>query len=463
VSKSSSRLTQGAIPTTILKMTGHMFLGILSMVAFSLVDTYFVGMLGTSELAAMTFTFPVIMIINGLSFGLGVGATTVISRAIGQGDRYRVKRLTTDALALGLIVVATLTMIGLATMEPIFAAMGAKSATIPLIIEYMQVWYMGTVFVVIPMIGNSAIRAGGDAKNPAIIMLISVAVNAALDPVLIFGLGPIPALGLAGAALATVLARTAAMLASLWLLHHKYKMLTFTPPPIAEGLASWRAILYVGLPNAATNIVLPLGSAIITRLVSGYGEAAVAGLGVASRIDMFAMTPIMALGSSLGPFVGQNWGAGELTRVRAGVSFAMRASLAWGAFIMIPLSLFGGTLAGWFGDDHEMSQVIVLYLAIVPVGYGMRSMVNLAKVAMNSLNRPIPGSLLTLGHMFLLFVPMAWLASNEFGLAGIFASGVISAVIAGTIAIWQLTRVISEEACEPQASSDNSSDISPGL
>ncbi len=428
---SSGSLTSGPIGKTLVTLSAQMLVGIFSMVAFSLVDTYFVGQLGPDELAAMGYVLPVAMVVMGLAFGLGTGTATVVAQAIGQGDRYRVQRLTTDALTLSLVVVALLIVVGLATMDPVFRLLGAGPKTLPLVKEYMTIWYAGMLFLVVPMVGNNAIRSSGDARTPATIMTVAVGVNAVLDPLLIFGLGPFPRLELAGAALATVIARATTLVVSLYVLHYKHQMLTGVRPRWREGVRSWADVLYVGLPNAATNLVLPLGAGIVTRLVSGYGDAAVAAFGVASRIDMFAMMPVMALGAILGPFVGQNWGAGLGDRLRAAVDLSLRFCLAWGAAVAVPLALFAAPLARLFNDDPAVVETLVLYLALVPVGYGIRSAVNLTKVVMNSLNRPIPGSVVTLGQMFGLYVPLAWAGAALFGLPGIFIGGAVSGGIAG--------------------------------
>ena len=445
-------LTKGPIVKTLLTMTGQMLVGIFSMIAFNLVDTWFVGQLGARELAAMAYTFPVIMVVGGITFGLGSGASAIISRAIGEGDRYRVQRLTTDALSLSLVVVIVLVALGLWTMEPVFAMLGAEPETIPLVTEYMQLWYAGMLFVVIPMVGNNAIRATGDARTPSIIMVVAVGINAALDPLLIFGWGPVPGMGLAGAALATVVARAIALVTSLWVLQVKHSMLSFRIPRWTVGVRSWRSILYIGLPNAATNLVLPLGAGIITRLVSEYGENAVAAIGVAARIDAFALAVVMALSSMLGPFVGQNWGAGKHDRVRKGLSFSLLFSMIWGAAVMVLLALVADPLARLFNKEDEVVSYLVLYLSIVPLGYGVRGLLAVARTAMNTLNRPLPGSMLILVQMFVLYVPLAWLGAALFGVAGVFGASVVSSVVAGMAGVI-LLRVVLRQATAATSSS----------
>ena len=447
-------LTKGPIGRTLFKLSSQMLVGIFGMVAFSLVDTYFVGQLGASELAAMGYVLPVAMVIMGLTFGVGTGTATVVARAIGQGDPERVRRLTTDALSLSLVLVAILIGIGLATMDPVFRLLGAGPDTLPLIKEYMTIWYGGMIFLVVPMVGNSAIRATGDARTPATIMTVAFLINLVLDPILIFGLGPFPRLELAGAALATVVARAVTLVVSLHALHWRHKLLTATRPTWQQGLASWRAVLHVGLPNGATNIVLPLGAGIVTRLASDFGDAAVAALGVASRIDMFAMTPVMALGAIMGPFVGQNWGAGNWQRVRHGVTGALRFCAAWGAGVAVLLALVAAPMAALFNNDPEVVDYLILYLALVPVGYGLRSTVNLAKMIMNSLYRPIPASIITLGQMFLLYVPLAWVGAAMFGVAGLFAASALAGIIAGIWGWIWLHRMLREMAGAARPSTD---------
>ena len=235
-----ARLTEGSVAGTLIRLALPMMLGIVGMVAFNLVDSFFVGRLGTLELAAMSFTFPVVLVIMSISRGLGVGTTAVLARAIGEGDQHKVRRMTTDALLLSLIVVVAFVVAGLLTIEPLFRVLGAGDEVLPLIKKYMFIWYLGMPFVVIPMVGNSAIRATGDTKTPSAVMFVAILVNLALDPVLIFGLGPFPRLELAGAALATAIARATTLVIALLLLTRREKMLTLERVPLKQVFQTWR-------------------------------------------------------------------------------------------------------------------------------------------------------------------------------------------------------------------------------
>ncbi|MCK4447261.1 MAG: MATE family efflux transporter, partial [Candidatus Marinimicrobia bacterium] len=308
-------LIEGAIGKLLVKLTIPMVFGMISMIIFNLVDTLFVGRLGTKELAALSFTFPVVLVIHSLALGLGIGASAVISRAIGEGNHHKVQRLTTDGLGLAVIIVAFFVIIGLFTIEPLFRLLGATPELLPLIKDYMKIWYFGMLFVIFPMIGNNAIRATGDTKTPAIIMMFAALINTILDPILIFGLGPFPRLEIAGAAIATVISRAITFIVALYVLSHREKMITLAKTTAKSVFDSWRQILYIGLPTAGTRMIIPIGIGVITRLIASYGAEPVAAFGVSSRIEFFAVSVIAALSAVLAPFVGQNWGASKYDRV----------------------------------------------------------------------------------------------------------------------------------------------------
>jgi len=419
-----------------------MVLGIVGMQGFNLADTYFVGRLGTPELAAISFTFPVVFVIAGLALGLGMGTSAVVSRAIGEGDRDKTARLATDGLALALILVAGLVAVGLATIDPLFRALGATDEILPLVRSYMSIWYVGMIFVVVPMVGNNAIRATGDTLTPSLIMLIAVGMNFALDPLLIFGIGPFPRLEIAGAALATVCSRAVTFTVALWVLSRRERMIRLGFPGLRELWSSWRRILFIGVPMSLSNILIPVGIGVITRLVSAYGPAAVAAFGVATRVETLSLTVIMALRSVMSPFVGQNWGAGRFTRLRQGIRLANRFAFVWGIAVAAVLAVLARPIAVAFNESPEVIERIVMYLWIVPASYGFRGILLLSSTSLSVLDRPVDGAATSLLQVFGLYVPLAVLGSGLIGLPGIFTAGSVSNLLAGIVAALWLGRIV---------------------
>jgi len=211
----SATLIVGPVGPVLLRMRLSMLIGFVAGAAYNVADTYFVSRLGTAQLAAMGYTFPIVMTVFGLVMGIGVGTSSVLARLIGSDDQSATRQLTLHALLLGLTLTVIIISIGWLLLPRILTILGADSVTRPLALSYLHIWLAGMVFLVIPLIGNNAIRATGDTLTPSLIMLIDMCINIMLDPAFIFGFGPIPAMGIRGAALATVIARAMALVASL--------------------------------------------------------------------------------------------------------------------------------------------------------------------------------------------------------------------------------------------------------
>ena len=438
-------LIDGSVSAVLFRMTVPMIFGIISMVVFNLADAFFVAKLGTISLAALSFTFPVVLVIASVAIGLGIGASSLISRGIGEGNHLKVQRLTTDSLVLAVIVVAFFCILGLLTIDPLFRLLGATSETLPLIKKYMKIWYFGMVFVVVPMVGNNAIRATGDTKTPAIIMMAAALLNIILDPLLIFGIGPFPRLEIAGAAIATVIARATIMCVSIFVLWHRYNMITLERASLRDIVHSWKMILYIGLPTAGSRLAIPLAAGVITRLVASYGAESVAALGVAVRIDFFAMTVLRALSSVLGPFVGQNWGAEMYDRVRKGIKYSKQFSMVCGFLTFVLLAVLAKPIASIFTDNSKVVSTIILYLRIAPIGYGMQGVILMVISTLIVLQKPIHASMLTVVHLALFFIPMSFLGSYLFGLTGLFAALPLSYFMSGMISHIMLGRILEKE------------------
>ncbi|MGB5898367.1 MAG: MATE family efflux transporter [Geitlerinemataceae cyanobacterium] len=430
------KLTEGPVAAQLLKLTLPMVWGVFAVIAFNLVDTYFVGQLGTAQLAAMSFTFPVVMTLGSLAMGLGIGASSVIARAIGEGDMSRVQRFTTNSLTLALTVVILFASLGLATIDPLFQALGAEPEVLPFIRQYMQIWYFGIVFLVVPMVGNSAIRAAGNTLTPSIIMTVAAATNIVLDPLLITGAWGFPRLELQGAAIATVISRAITLVAALLVLRFKENMLSTRLPDVEETLQCWKDILTVGLPAAAASTISPISIGVITSFLAGHGAVAVAGFGIASRMESFALIAVMALSASLGPFVGQNWGAHQFGRVRLALRQSFLFCMGWGLLMALVLALGGRSLSALFNPDPGVIAISTQYLWLVPISYGAAGVIQVASSAFNAMGKPIPSIVMTIFRMFVLYLPLAYIGSRVAGPTGIFAAALVSNLLVGLGAYW---------------------------
>ena len=349
--------------------------------------------------------------------------------------------MTTDSLLFAVGVVLLLALAGSLTIDPLFRLLGADDRTLPLVRAYMQVWYVGMAFVVVPMVGNSALRATGDTRTPAAIMLTAAVLNVLLDPVLIFGAGPFRGLGLAGAAWATVGARALTLVLALWVLHARHRLLAGLPRRASEVLRSWAAVLRVGVPAAATNSAVPVTIAVLTRILAGFGPAGVAAYGAGSRLLMFSMIPAIALTSGLAPFVGQNWGAGERARVARGLRLAMGFAAGWGLACWAVLGLGADRLAALFSSDPAVVAALREFLRIGPSGLAAHGLFIAASTTFNAINRPGRAAALSLIRAPVGLVVLAWIGGRIAGIPGVFAGFAASNYVVGGVA-WAWTRAL---------------------
>lgn len=409
------------------KMTVPMILGMIAMMTFSLVDTFFVAQLGTNQLAAVSFTFPVTFFVISIAIGLGIGTSAVVAKCKGAGKVEMVKRYATDAISLGLVVVVFVCILGLNTIEPLFSAMGATAETMPFIIDYMSIWYYGVVFIVVPMTLNSSLRALGNTSLPSIGMALAGLFNVILDYFLIFGHGPFPAMGVEGAALATVLAWGLSLLfvcANKMVREH---LISFDRPSLAQIWVSWNIILKIALPATASNVLTPLSSGIITAMIATLGAEYVAAFGVGSRIESLCMIVILALSMTLPPFVSQNHGANNDARVKAGIKAALLFTIVWQFTVYLGLTLLSGPISHLFSDDSNVQGSIQQFILIVTLAYGCQGAIILINSSLNALHLPLDAVILSVIRLFCIQIPFAY--------AGMYLNGFQGALVGIAVGI----------------------------
>lgn len=433
-------LVNGPVGITLLKLTAPMIFGILSMALYNLVDAYFVGRLGKLQLAALSFTFPVVLVASSIAHGIGMGAGALISTALGAGDMRLARRLSADSLALTLLAMLCFALAGMATINPLFRLLGAEESILPYIRTYMLLWYPGTVFVVLPIVGNYAIRSTGDSLTPALLMITGAVINAALDPLLIFGIGPFPAWGIKGAAMATLIGKMLTFVAAFYALVHRDRLVVLSEWT-ARGMSdSWGQILYLGIPNIGTRLIVPLGMGIVTRIAASHGYEAVAGYGIGTRVEYLSLSVVYALAAVIGPFIGQNLGAGRPDRVREGFRKGEHIAAGVGAFFCAASLLLADRAAGLFSADMRVAGAAATYIRIVSAAYALQGIFLVISAGLYVLKKPFRAALLAIMETFFLAVPLAAIGSLVWGFTGVCVAVALSYIITGLAARAALAR-----------------------
>ncbi len=432
---SERQLTEGPVSRAVLAVSAPMVIGILGVIAVGLADAYFLGRVGQTELAAVGYIYPVTTAVTSLSIGLSAGANAALSQGIGSGEaQSETERTGLHALALG-VVMGSLVGVGLwAVTFPLFGLIGAGEEVLPEIADYVFYWAISFPFLVLVMLIGALFRARGDGVTAAVVMSSQAVLNIALDPVLIFGMGPIPAMSTGGAGLATLIVRVLAAVGGLlWAWRCGY----LTPcANVWRGvIASVRRIGGVGLPAAFSNAINPAGMAAVTAAVATLGEAAVAGFGAATRIQTLAIVPLLGLSSGIGPVIGQNWGAGRTDRAAGALRFTFALCAGYGTAVGLVLLVFGPEISALIASGPEDAAIATTYLRIVGFtlfGYGV---VITSNAAMNARSRAVWSMWLSLGRIFALYLPLAWALVFAMGFTGIAIAAAVANVGAALAAV----------------------------
>jgi putative MATE family efflux protein len=413
-------LASSDINKTLRKMTIPMILGMVMLMSFGLVDTFFVSLLGTNALAAISFTFPVTFTVISLNIGLGIGTSAVIGKLRGQNRFEQAKGTATASLVVCVLMVAALALMGSFFIEPIFSRLGASDELMPMIKRYMLVWYGSGVFLSVPMVGNSVLRASGDTRTPSLIMATGGGINALLDPLLIFGWGPFPELGIEGAAWATLFAWLVCSIWIIYLLAVKRRLMLTMVHSFTAFKKDVASVLVIGLPAASSNMLTPIAGGVVTSIVAAYGAESVAAWGVGNRLESIASIVVLALSMTLPPFISHNVGANKFDRVKQAYRNVLWFVVLWQCFIFGVMWLFSPFIADLFAKEDDVSQLIVLFLSIVPLGYGLQGIIILTNSSFNAMHLPMDALWLSILRLFVFYIPLAYLGSQWFGLTGLF-------------------------------------------
>ena len=441
VMSATAKLTTGEIRGHLISQTLPNILGVAALMSVALLNAYYIGLLGSAELAAVAFIFPVVIAISSLGVGVMVGINSVIARSLGAGDVEQAARRANFgavfAVAVGVLLGGAL----LVLIDPLFRLMQAGDDLRPLIRQFMVPYALGLPLLLLQMALGGVLRGQGEAKMNSIISLAYAASNWITNPILIAGVAGFGGFGMAGAAIAMVLGYVLACALALFFIAR-------TPLPINPVLIrqcrmgeSARAIMRVAGPAALTNAINPIGLAVLTALLARHGDAAVAGFGAAGRLQSFATVPLLALSGSIGAIVGQNWGAGLRDRSRLALREAWVFCLGYGLIMGILLFLFGDWFGSLFSRDPAVIAQFSAYLAISAWGYAGFGLLIVANGALNAIDQSKFALAQSLARVFLLMLPFAWLLRPVWGAEAIYGAELLANLAGGAIAAavaWRL-------------------------
>lgn len=400
-------------------------------------DTFWVGRgLGPAALAGVSTAGFAVWLVLSISELPAVGLTALASRRWGEGRPEDSARAVYQAFLLGLAVAATMGVLGLLGLPPLFALMGTPPEVTLHGADYLGTWLVGIPVVFSYFVMDSAFRSAGDTRTPFLLLAASLAANAILDPLLILGPGPLPRLETRGAALATVLTRAAGCVVGYAILRRRGWIRRAAPELRVVGRMAW-----IGLPVAAGGAVFSAVYILLTRLTSEFGTPALAALGVGHKVESLSYMACIGFGLAAATVVGQNLGAGRVDRAEAAGREALRYALVVTGAVGLAFLLIPGPLVGAFTTDPAVIEAGSSYLRIVAVAQLFMAVELVLQIAMEGAGHTVSPMIVTV-TLTVARLPLAAVLRGPLGLAGIWwtisATGVARG--AAMAAIWRRRR-----------------------
>ncbi|MBQ6472966.1 MAG: MATE family efflux transporter [Victivallales bacterium] len=470
--------TQGSIVATMLKTSFAMLASTLAVSGYNIADTYFVGQLsGAGPLAAMGFTFPVVMLVGCIFMGLGTGCMATIGQAVGRDDQGQVRQLIASGMLLVTILAILLGLGGILLGENIYRMMGAQGATLKLVKKYMDIWFLGCVTMGLSNEGNKILIACGKPKLSSAVTMLGMLVNVILDPLLIFGgerchaallrrlpeclgasLRPLSGVfslfaehGISGAAVATVVSQAVAAVVILCLLW-RIRLLQCVRLPWQRILGTWRIIVTYAIPATLGMLLNPISNGVTTWVTAHFGDTLVAATAAASRLEVLAWVYPMSFGISIMPIASQNYGARLYSRVRRGFNFAVAVATSYLCVVSVIIMVFAPRLVTHFTDVQAVRDLMVTYLRIVPWGFAMLELTRYCGNVLTGCGHPNQDAALKVLRTAGLLIPFSLLTLALDWQPGVFYSRLATDIIAGAVCLvvtYRMLRKLPEDGLPP--------------
>ena len=358
-------LTEGPLSKHILKIALPMSIGFLFNTMYNVVDSFYAGKISTEALAAMALSFPVFFIIIAMSEGISRGATALIANAIGEGNKEKEGNYTGLLFSLGFFVAIGLMLVGVVGVEPLYRMMGASGAYLKFATDYMHpIFWSSAVFILSSML-NAVLLAHGDSKTFGKVLVTGFFLNLIFDPWFMYGGFGLPAMGIKGIALATILIQVLGCIYLLTTVIRRGYFQECSANFLQPKLNIYGEILKQGLPTAFNMMSIALGFFVTTYYLNSYGESVVAAFGVGTRIEQIVLLPAIGISSAIISIVGQNNGAGEMARVQECVKLCAKYGLILIITSSLAMYLFATPLVRIFTDDSEVIEKGASYVRIV--------------------------------------------------------------------------------------------------
>jgi len=432
IKTAQGKFVNGNIFKHIVVMSSTNAVGLTALFLVDLADLFFISLLGETELAAAVgYAGTIAFFTTSIGIGLSIAMTALVSRAIGQQNKEKARRLVINILVTGFIISSFVATAAWIFTPELVSLLGATGITHQFAVDYLHILLPSLPILSIAMSAGAALRSVGDAKRAMYSTLAGGGVNAVLDPFFIFALG----MGLHGAAVASVISRFAVVGVALYGVTNTHQLLGKFH--YKAWIDDQREIFKVAFPAITTNISTPIGNAYVTMMIASFGDSYVAGWAVIGRLLPVTFAMIFAMSGAIGPIIGQNFGAELYDRVRLTLKRALQFTSGYVALMALFIYFLQDHLISAFGAQGDAAKLIHFYCTWLCISFIFNGILFIANATFNNLGHPTTSTLMNIGKATIGTIPFVYLGGQWFGATGVVAGQAIGSVIFGLIAwIW---------------------------
>ena len=418
-------LFKSSLVNTLYNQTWPMLVGLFAIMGSQLVDSAFIGQLGTQPLAVLGFTIPVYQLIVGFQVGLGIATTATISTALGANKHSYAKFLGTIVLAIGIASISLLCILLWSYQEQVAYALGANKALLITLRHYWLPWLISCWLGAMLYFGYSICRSHGETLLPGKVMVSTSVLNVILDPLFIFTFD----MGLAGAAWATCVSfLIGCIFIFKAILRNQYIVMLCTLDKVKEGV---QAILTFTAPAMLGQFIPPISAMIVTVVVASYGDFAIGAWGLANRIEFIAIILILALTMALPPIIGKLKGQNDIEKIYRLVKIAIHFVILIQLILALIILAIANPVAHLLTTETTVATQLQQYLYLVPISYGALGVCMISVSACNAMGLPTAALGISILRLFVCYLPLIWLGSEMFGLTGLFIGATLGNFLSG--------------------------------
>ena len=439
-------LTKGNIKQELWSLAWPMMLSVFFYTLYNIVDAYWVGKISPEAIAAVSISQITLFVMVSLGFGVTAGSGVIMSMHIGAKNIPAAERILGQSFVLSAILAAVFTVIALVWRNPLLILSGAGGAIFEPALSYYTIIAGGSVLLFLMMAVMFAFNMQGDTHGLTKLFALSTALNAILDPIMIFGWLGFPEMGIAGAAWATLISQAVFLAVALRSLQKPHRMVRFRFSALSFKWASVKKVLDIGFPAALTQVIFPVGLALLTFIVSkAFAEAGAVAFSLGFRIEFFAYLPAVGFGFAGMAMIGQSVGAGNKERAREVFGAALKYASISAAALGVVAAIFAHPIISAFTKDVAVFGYAQTYMwSVALVSYGFLAALLVVAQAFQAIGRSWPGFWLFVLRVGVLTIPLAFLSTRvfDFPILGVWIAVIIGNIVSAVVGYFWIHRAL---------------------